>query len=85
MNETLEVNVPRVRLVLELDASPVLWLRASLWAQARDWSSQLRASAQLQLQAAVRNEALDAWEPLVEPCEVTTGIFAWVKQFGCLL
>lgn len=85
--ETMTVSVPKLRVVLELEAdmkcSPLVLLRAAAEAQVKDWSSQLHLRGELQLQASYMNGALDAWEPLIEPIVEGENVFRpWELQVG---
>ena len=69
--EAMTVTVPKLRVVLELEAdmkcTPLVVVRAAAEAHVKDWSSQLHLRGELQLQASYMNGALAAWEPLIEP------------------
>ncbi|KAE8750070.1 hypothetical protein FOCC_FOCC003194, partial [Frankliniella occidentalis] len=77
--ESMTLTVPKVRVVLELEAdnkcTPVVLVRAAAEAHVKDWSTQLHLRAELQLQASYVNGDLGLWEPLIEPVVEAENVF----------
>ncbi|CAK7227470.1 Vacuolar protein sorting-associated protein 13 [Sporothrix curviconia] len=76
-HEALHATIDGIRVVLigDLHELPILDLsikKATL--SAEDWSTSLRADTLIELYTNVYNFAKSAWEPLVEPWEVSIGV-----------
>ncbi|KAH8021419.1 hypothetical protein HPB51_015599 [Rhipicephalus microplus] len=69
--ESLQVNLPKVSVLLEADTVhtkvPTLFLQASLDADIHDWSSKMYLTADMKLEALYYSEERSTWEPLIEP------------------
>lgn len=76
-HESLHATIDGVRVVLigDLHELPILDLSIKKFTvAAEDWSSNLRADTLIELYTNVYNFAKSAWEPLVEPWEVSIGV-----------
>lgn len=69
--ESLDISVPRVSVVFEIDAVrkqvPALFLQASLETGVHDWSRKMYMTADVKLEALYYSEERSTWEPLIEP------------------
>ncbi|CAK7229600.1 Vacuolar protein sorting-associated protein 13 [Sporothrix bragantina] len=76
-HEALHATIEGIRVVLigDLHELPILDLSIKNFTlSAEDWSSNLRADTLIELYTNVYNFAKSAWEPLVEPWEVSIGV-----------
>lgn len=75
--EELEATVQGLRVVLlgDLHELPILDLSVKDFkAEAKDWSSDLAASTTIDMFLNVYNFSKSAWEPLIEPWQLTAGV-----------